>query len=139
MNLQQLEYIIAIDTHRHFAKAAASCCVTQPTLSAMIQKLENELGIVIFDRSRQPVVSTEIGALVIQQARRILAESTRMKEIIQEARGEIKGELKIGIIPTVAPFLLPLFLNGLLNKYTGLNIKIIELTTDQIVDRLQKE
>ncbi len=138
MNLQQLEYIIAVDNYRHFATAAQKCFVTQPTLSMMIQKLEQELGIKIFDRSKQPVVPTEAGTVVIAQAKNILQEAKRMKEVIQELKGELKGELKIGIIPTVAPYLLPLFLNRFLKKYPLLKIKITELNTEQIIEKLKR-
>lgn len=138
MNLQQLEYIIAVDHSRHFAQAAQHCLVTQPTLSMMIQKLEEELGVKIFDRSKKPVVPTEAGVAVIAQAKIILQESGRMKEVIQELKGELKGELKIGIIPTVAPYLLPLFLNRFLKKYPLIKIKISELNTEQIVGKLKQ-
>ncbi len=138
MNLQQLEYIIAVDNYRHFATAAQKCFVTQPTLSMMIQKLEQELGIKIFDRSKQPVVPTEAGTVVIAQAKIILQEAKRMKEVIQELKGELKGELKIGIIPTVAPYLLPLFLNRFLKKYPLLKIKITEMNTEQIIEKLKR-
>jgi LysR family hydrogen peroxide-inducible transcriptional activator len=139
MNLQQLEYIIAVDTHRHFAKAAEASFVTQPTLSMMIQKLEEELGIKIFDRSRQPVVPTEAGEAAIRQAKIILLEAGRLKEMVNEIKGELKGELKLGIIPTVAPYLLPLFLNRFVKKYPLLRIKISELTTAQIIDKLKNQ
>jgi LysR family hydrogen peroxide-inducible transcriptional activator len=137
MNIQHLKYVLAVDTHRHFAKAAGKCFVTQPTLSMMIRVLEDELGIKIFDRSRQPVVPTEAGEVVIAQARIIVQEAERMKEIIHELKGEITGELKLGIIPTVAPYLLPLFLNSFLKKYPLLKIKITELTTQQIIENLK--
>lgn len=137
MNIQNLTYILAVDTHRHFAKAAEKCFVTQPTLSMMIRKLEDELGVKIFDRSKQPVVPTEAGAAIIQQAKIILLETRRMKVIVNELKGEIKGELKLGIIPTIAPYLLPLFLNSFLKKYPLLKIKITELTTQQIIERLK--
>ena len=137
MNLQQLEYIIAVDNLRHFDKAAKHCFVTQPTLSMMIQKLEEELNIKIFDRSKQPVTPTESGVIAIAQTKIILQESKKMKEVIDEFKGEIKGELKIGIIPTVAPYLLPLFLNKFLKKYPLLKIKITELTTELIIEKLK--
>ena len=137
MNLQQLEYIVAIDRHRHFVTAAGKCFVTQATLSMMIKKLEEELNVKIFDRSKQPVVPTEAGTAVIAQAKIILQQAKHLKEIIHELKGELKGELKIGIIPTVAPYLLPLFLNRFLKKYPLLKIKITELTTEQIIEKLK--
>ena len=137
MNIQHLKYILAVDTHRHFAKAAEKCFVTQPTLSMMVQKLEEELEVKIFDRSKQPVVPTEAGEKLIEQAKIILQEVDRMKLIVNELKGEIKGELRLGIIPTVAPYLLPLFLNSFLKKYPLLKLKITELTTEQIIDKLK--
>ena len=137
MNFQQLEYIVAVDNHRHFAKAAEQSYVTQPTLSMMIQKLESELGIQIFDRSKQPVVPTQAGAAIITQAKIILQEARRIKEQANEFNGELKGELRLGIIPTVAPYLLPLFLNKFLKKYPLLKIRITELTTAQIIEKLK--
>jgi LysR family hydrogen peroxide-inducible transcriptional activator len=102
MNLQQLEYIVAVDTLKHFSAAAAKCNVTQPTLSMMIQKLEEELEVKIFDRSKQPVQTTEIGQTVIDQARMILGEAGNLKKLVAQQKGTISGELRIGIIPTVA-------------------------------------
>src|SRR5687767_981344 len=119
MNLQQLEYILAVATHRHFAKAANACNVTQPTLSMMIQKLENELDIKIFDRSKQPVEATDVGQEIIFQARKILSEVKQVHELIMSHKGELRGELRIGIIPTLSPYLLPLFVTTFLKKYTG--------------------
>ncbi|MCC5931114.1 MAG: hydrogen peroxide-inducible genes activator [Cyclobacteriaceae bacterium] len=139
MTLQQLEYIVAVDIHRHFVKAAESCFVTQPTLSAMIHKLEEELDVIIFDRSRQPVSPTRAGEAIIAQARRVLAEAASIKAQIDEARNIIRGEVRLGIIPTVAPYLLPLFLKSLLDKYPEVKIIIRELTTQNIVDGLLKE
>jgi LysR family transcriptional regulator, hydrogen peroxide-inducible genes activator len=139
MTLQQLEYIVAVDTHRHFVKAADSCFVTQPTLSAMIHKLEEELDVVIFDRSRQPVSPTRAGAAIIAQARRVLSEAASIKVQIDEAKNIIRGEIRLGIIPTVAPYLLPLFLKSFLDTYPEIKIIIRELTTQNIVEGLVKE
>lgn len=138
MNLQQFEYIIAVDTYRHFVTAAEKSFVTQATLSMMIKKLEDELDVKIFDRSKQPVVPTEIGEKLIKQARIILSETKKLKEIIKEETKEISGELKIGIIPTIAPQLLPLFLSSFLKKYPKVKLKISEITTEQIVHQLQQ-
>lgn len=137
MNLQQLEYILAVDQYRHFAKAADHCHVTQPTLSMMINKLEDELGVLIFDRSRHPVVPTQDGTEILNQARRVLAEANRMKQIVTDFNGEVRGELKLGVIPTVAPFLLPLFLNDFLQQYPNLKLSISEYTTEIIVEKLK--
>lgn len=139
MNIQQLEYVLAVDKHRHFAKAAEACFVTQATLSMMIKKLEEELGVVIFDRSKQPVKPTEAGAQVIAQSRLVLAEIGNLKQLVQAQKNEISGEIRIGIIPTLAPYLLPLFLQTLLKKYPLLTVYINELTTEQIISQLRKE
>lgn len=137
MNLQHLKYVLAVDATRHFAKAAKNCFVTQPTLSMMIQKLEEELGVKIFDRSRQPVVPTEAGEAVIRQARVIMQETSRMKTIIGDMKSLIKGEIGVGILPTIAPYLLPVFLNKFLKKYPLLRIRITEMTTQQLIESLK--
>ncbi len=137
MNLQQLEYIVAVDKLKNFVKAAESCFVTQATLSMMIKKLEEELDVKIFDRTKQPVKTTEIGTQIIQQARKTLSEVQRMKEVIKEEKGIVSGELKIGIIPTLAPYLLPLFLKEFLNAYPLVKLIINEFTTDSIIKKLR--
>ena len=137
MNLQQLEYIIAVDTHRHFVTAANKCFVTQATLSMMIKKLEEELDIKIFDRSKQPVKPTKEGELVIQLARQILLQSAFLKDYAKDLRGEINGELRLGIIPTLAPYILPLFIKSFSEKYPHLKIFIKEMVTDDIVSKIK--
>src|SRR5258707_14216400 len=117
MTFVQLEYIVAIDTYRHFATAAGHCFVTQPTLSMQMQKLEEELGLKIFDRSKQPVIPTQAGAEIIGQASRILSEKQRITESVQERKGVLSDELRTGIIPTLAPYLLPLFVPNFSTKY----------------------
>lgn len=139
MNIQQLEYLVAVDVKRHFVKAAEKCFVTQATLSMMIKKLEDELDVKVFDRSRQPVVPTEIGKKVIAQAKIILHESNKLKEMVRDEHAELKGELRIGIIPTLAPYILPLFMNSFLKKYPSVKLKISEFTTDQIINQLQQQ
>ena len=119
MTFVQLEYIVALDNCRHFATAADRCFVTQPTLSMQVQKLEEELGIKIFDRSKQPVIPTEAGREIIEQAKKILAEKTIMTDITQLKKGVMTGELRIGIIPTLAPYLLPLFVQGFNKKISA--------------------
>jgi len=138
MNLQQLEYIIAVDTFRHFVTAAEKSFVTQATLSMMIKKLEDELNVKIFDRSKQPVVPTEIGKKIIVQAKEVVAGAKRLKEIVSEENNFTQGELRVGIIPTLAPSLLPFFLNSFLKKYPQVKLKISELTTDSIVQKLEE-
>ena len=137
MNLQQLEYIIAVDKLKNFVKASESCFVTQATLSMMIKKLEDELGIKIFDRSKQPVKTTDIGKKLIIQAKTIIAESKKLKEIIQDEKEIVSGELKIGIIPTLAPYLLPLFLKQFMQSYPLVKLIIDEYTTNVIINKLK--
>ena len=137
MTLVQLEYIIAVDTYRSFVAAAEHCFVTQPTLSMQIQKLEESIGAKLFDRSRQPVIPTEIGEKIIKQARVILNESKKIAELLQEEKGELSGELKIGVIPTVAPYLLPDVLTTFLKKYPKLQLQIWEYTTERILQELK--
>ncbi len=139
MNLQQLQYIVAVDDHRHFADAAKACFVTQPTLSMMIHKLEDELDTTLFDRSKQPVVPTDIGAKVIAQARVVLRETGRITDILQAEKQEVKGSLKLGIIPTLAPYLLPLFVKQFMQQYPAVELLISELTTDTIIGKLKHD
>ena len=136
MTLQQMEYIVAVDKFRHFSKAAEYCKVTQPTLSAMIQRLEDELEVRIFDRTQQPVCPTAIGSTIISQATNILKQVDVIKETIAEEKGSISGEFHIGIIPTIAPYLLPRFFHQLEKKYPDLNFRIYEMKTAEIKEAL---
>lgn len=136
MNIQQLEYIIAVDNHRHFARAAEASFVTQPTLSMMIQKLEEELEVKIFDRSQLPVQPTEIGTQIINQARVIISQVKQIKEIIQEEKGVVQGGFKLGVIPTIAPYLLPKLMKVHADNGYDIVLTIEETTTDQIVEKL---
>jgi LysR family hydrogen peroxide-inducible transcriptional activator len=138
MTFVQLEYIVAVDTWRHFATAAEHCFVTQPTLSMQIQKLEEELGVKIFDRSKQPVIPTETGVEIIEQARRILSQRNGIQELIQAKKGLLTGELRIGIIPTLAPYLLPLFVQHFNKKYPGIKLVVQEMLTEFIITRLRE-
>ena len=137
MTLVQLEYIVAVDTYRSFVGAAEKCFVTQPTLSMQVQKLEEMLNVKIFDRSKQPVIPTEIGSQIIEQARLILQESQKIKEIISSQQQDIVGELKVGIIPTVAPYLLPQVIASMMEKYPELKLLIWEYTTEDIIHHLK--
>src|SRR5665213_620252 len=137
MTFTQLEYILAIDAHRHFAQAAEACFVTQPTLSMQVQKLEKTLGVKIFDRSRSPVVPTEAGKEILKQARKVLQEKDRIKEIISGRRGLLEGKLRIGIIPTLAPYLLPLFVQPFTRKYPKVKLVVFEKTTDVLLQLLR--
>lgn len=137
MTLVQLEYIVAVDTYRSFVVAAEKCFITQPTLSMQIQKLEEFLNVKIFDRSKQPVVPTEIGAQILTQARTVLQENQKIKELINNQQHDIIGELKIGIIPTIAPYLLPEVIAAMLEKYPDLKLLIWEYTTEDIIHHLK--
>lgn len=139
MTLQQLEYILAVNQFRHFAKAAEYCRVTQPTLSAMIQKLEEELEAKIFDRSQQPVCPTPVGTRIIEQAHQVLVEAGRIKNIIEEEKHSLTGTFKLGILPTIAPYLLPRFFPQLMKKYPELDIRVVEMKTNDIKKALQTE
>ena len=139
MTLQQLEYILAVNQFRHFAKAAEYCRITQPTLSAMIQKLEEELDTKIFDRSQQPVCPTPIGIHIIEQAQNVLVQANRIKNIIEEEKHSLRGVFKLGILPTIAPYLLPRFFPQLMKKYPQLDIRVVEMKTNDIKKALQTE
>lgn len=136
MTLQQLEYIVALDKTRHFVRAAEMCGVTQPTLSAMIQKLEDELDCRIFDRSSHPIVPTEIGVAIIQQAQVVLFNVNQLKENVLVQRGTVAGNLSLAIIPTVAPYLLPGIISLFRSDYPEISLKISEMRTETIIEKL---
>ncbi|MFC5046243.1 LysR substrate-binding domain-containing protein [Aquimarina hainanensis] len=136
MTITQLRYVLAVAEHQNFTKAAEKTFVTQPTLSMQIQKLEEELDILIFDRSKKPIELTDVGKKLVQQARNIVNESERIQDIVDQQKGFIGGEFKIGVIPTIMPTLLPMFLNNFIKKYPKVKLKIEELTTEAIVERL---
>jgi LysR family hydrogen peroxide-inducible transcriptional activator len=136
MTLVQLEYIVALDALKHFAKAAAHCHITQPSLSMQVQKLEDELDVQIFVRTN-PVTTTEAGQIVIEQAKKILAEAHMMHQLIQHEKDIIAGTLKIGIIPTLAPYLLPQFLQSFIKKYPQVRLSVHEITTENIIRQLK--
>lgn len=138
MNLQQLEYIVALDIHRNHVKAAEHCHITQPTLSMMIKKLEDELGVKIFDRS-QPLKPTPSGQMVISRARQILQEVKNLKEFIKNEKDSIEGEFRLAVIPTLAPYLLPRFLNEFLEKHPGTSFTVTELQTEDIIRQLKTD
>ena len=137
MTITQLHYVLAIAEHKNFTKAAEKCFVTQPTLSTQIQKLEEELDILIFDRSKKPIELTEVGKKIVQQAKNIVNESDRIQDIVDQQKGFIGGEFKLGIIPTIMPTLLPMFLKSFIKKYPKVKLKIEELTTEEIITRIQ--
>jgi LysR family hydrogen peroxide-inducible transcriptional activator len=136
MTITQLKYALAIAEHQNFTKAAEKCFVTQPTLSTQIQKLEDELDIIIFDRGKKPIEVTEVGRKIIFQARNIVNEAERIQDIVDQQKGFIGGEFRLGIIPTVMPTLLPMFLKNFIKKYPKVKLKIEELTTEDILTRI---
>ncbi len=138
MTISQLEYIVAVDRHRNFVKAAEACGVTQPTLSSMIQKLEFELDVVIFDRSSHPVKPTLLGEEIIKQAKVTLYNASQIQEIVSSKREEQSGELLLGIIPTVAPYILPKFFQVFRSKHPGIKMKVSETRTKLIVEQLER-
>lgn len=133
MNIQQIQYVLALAETRHFEKAAQKSFVTQSTLSTMISKFEDELGVLIFDRKRKPVGITLEGEQIIEQLKKIDQEIHSLQEVTQEIKGEMKGNLSISVIPTIAPFLLPLFLSRFAYKFPDLNIEVKEQTTAEIL------
>lgn len=137
MTITQLHYVLAVAEHKNFTLAAEKCFVTQPTLSMQIQKLEEELDIQIFDRGKKPIQLTEVGQKIVTQARNIVNESGRIKDIVDQQKGYIGGEFKIGIIPTVMPTLLPMFITNFINKYPKVNLIIEERTTEEIIKMLK--
>jgi len=137
MTLVQLEYIVAVDTYRSFVIAAEKCFVTQPTLSMQVQKLEDTLGVKIFDRSKQPVSPTEIGIEIIAQARTLLAESEKIREIVSDRQKELSGELKVAIIPTISPYILPKLIHSFIQKFPQVKLIVWEQTTEQIIQQLK--
>lgn len=138
MTIVQLSYIVAVDKHKNFGVAAQSCSVTQPTLSMQIQKLEDELDVLLFDRTEQPIKTTKIGMILIKQARIILKETQGFLDMVSEEKNEAKGELRIGVIPTIAPYLMPLFLRDFMTANPQLKVVVEELQTSQVVQKLDE-
>ena len=138
MTIQQLEYILAVDHYRHFAKAAEHCRVTQPTLSMMVQKLEDELGIKIFDRTKQPVQPTMAGKKILAQAQTVVRQAALIKDIVMEEKHSLKGSFRLAVLPTIAPYLLPRFLQHLAEQHPELDIRILEMQTAPTLEALTK-
>lgn len=138
MTITQLKYVLAVAKYQNFTAASEKCFVTQPTLSMQIQKLEDELDVIIFNRKKKPIQLTTIGEKLVEQAKVIINESQRITDIVDQQKGYIGGEFRLGIIPTVMPTLLPLFLKTYIKKYSKVNLIIEELTTEQIVIKLNE-
>lgn len=139
ITLTQLEYIVEVAKKQSFGLAAQSCFVTQPTISMQINKLEEELGVILFDRTKKPVEPTPIGRKIIQQARIAVQEFSRIEELVQSEKGKVEGEFKLGIIPTLTPYLLPLFLETFIKKYPQVELIIEELQTQSIIEKLKED
>jgi len=137
ISLTQIEYVLALEKEGSFSKAAHTCYVTQSTLSTMIKKTENQLGLQIFDRKSKPIRLTDEGQLIIHQLRVIYQEYENLEELIQKTKKDYNGTFRIGIIPTIAPFLLPLFLDKLISQYPGVQFSIDEITTNEIINRIK--
>lgn len=138
MTITQLKYLLSVAEHRNFTQAAEHCFVTQPTLSMQIQKLEDELDLQIFDRSKKPIEITRVGAMILEQAKHIVDEASRISDIVDQQKGFIGGDFTIGVIPTVMPTLLPLFLRAFNNKYPKVNLIIKEENTATIIKNLHE-
>lgn len=139
MTLTQLSYIVAVDKYRHFATAAQKIYITQPTLSMQIQKLEDELGVLIFDRSKTPVIPTRIGSEIIEKAKVILSDAKHIEDVAAINDGELKGKFHVGIIPTVAPYLVPLFLRTFSETYPKVELVFEEMLTSELLEALQDD
>jgi len=139
MTIQQLEYIVAVYREGSFTKAAETCFVTQPTLSMQIQKLEEELGVILFDRSKKPLRATAIGEEIIAQAQSNIRGMERIRELIDSKNQTLSGDLRIGIIPTLTPYLLPLFLGSFIKNYPNVNLTIEEQISEKIISNLRQE
>jgi len=137
--ITQLEYVVALDRSRHFGRAASLCHVSQPTLSAQLQKLEEELGVTLFDRTRQPVLPTEEGRGIIEQATIVLNEVRRLELLAEQRSDQLEGEFKLGVIPTIAPYLVPLFLEQFTGRYPGVELYLEELPTAEIIEGLDRD
>lgn len=138
MNLRELEYLVAIDDERHFHRAAERCFVSQPTLSGQLKKLEDELGVTLVERSQRRVVMTDVGTAVAEQAREVLAGSKAIREIAQSFYDPMVGEMHLGIIPTLAPYLLPLIMAPLKKHFPGLKLWLHEHQTSVLLDKLRR-
>lgn len=139
MTITQYKYIVAVDNHRHFARAAEACFVTQPTLSMQIHKLEEELDILVFDRSKHPIVPTPLGEKLLLQARKVIYESDVLQNMAKQIKGTFEGDLRLAVIPTVAPSLLPRFIPEFTKKYPKIRLHVQEMKTDEMIDALRQD
>lgn len=137
MKLRDLEYLIAVAEERHFHKAAARCFVSQPTLSGQLKKLEEELGVLLVDRNNRHIEMTEVGKAIYEQARKVVSETKIIKDIAQTYQDPMSGDLRVGIIPTIAPYLLPLIMPSLSKEFTSLKLWLYEYQTHVLLEKLE--
>lgn len=137
MNIQQLEYLIAVDKHKHFGKAAQACFITQPTLSAMIQKFEEELDVKVFDRTTHPIRTTDVGQQIIAQAQKIIDDVNELRSKANLLNNILGGKINIGIIPTVSAFILPTEIFDFLQNNLKIEMNVKEMTTENIIKFLK--
>ncbi|NJM09601.1 MAG: LysR family transcriptional regulator [Bdellovibrionaceae bacterium] len=138
-SLTQLEYIVAVDKHKHFGKAANECHVTQPTLSMQIQKVEEEIGYPLFDRLKKPIIATPKGQRFLSQAKVLLFEHRKLMDLSRQQGGELSGDFRLGVIPTIAPYLLPLFIEAFSKQFPKIHLVIDELKTETIIKNLHED
>ena len=139
MTIIQLEYLLAVANHGSFSQAAEKCFVTQPSLSMQVKNLEEELGVILLDRSKKPVIPTEAGTLVLNQAREAVMAFRRVTEAVNDLKGEVSGLLRLGVIPTIAPYLLHRFVPEFTRKYPKVELQIKEMVTADIVAALNRD
>ena len=139
MTIIQLEYLVAVANHGSFSLAAEKCFVTQPSLSMQVKNLEEELGVILLDRSKKPVIPTEAGTAVLQQAREVLTAFYRVNEVVNDLKGEISGLLRLGVIPTIAPYLVHRFVPDFVRKHPKVELQIREMQTADIVEALNRD
>lgn len=139
MTIVQLEYLLAVANFGSFSVAAEHCFVTQPSLSMQIKSLEDELGVMLLDRSKKPVIPTEAGEAVLAQARETLREYNSIKEVVARIKGEMSGRIRLGVIPTIAPYMLHKFIPDFVRRYPKVELEIREMKTEYIIDALNRD
>lgn len=139
MTLQQLQYVVALDNHRHFVKAAKSCHVAQPTLTLQVKKLEDQISVILFDRSSKPIKPTPLGEVFILKARQILRDINQLKGLVNDDLNNLEGTFKVGVIPTLAPYLLPRFLGDFAAQFPETRLEVTEMQSDSIINGLEND
>jgi LysR family hydrogen peroxide-inducible transcriptional activator len=139
MTITQLEYVLAVNKFRHFGKAAAACFVTQPTLSMQLQKLEDELEVIIFDRSKNPILPTPEGEALINQAKVVIRENKKILDVVKSSKGQLTGQFTLAVIPTLAPYVIPLFAKNFVSNYPDVKLVVEEAKTEDIITMLEND